>query len=182
MVGKRGISCAADMSCRLSAMTRRFRVQVVGLLDGDLRTILWVQQDQSAIRCGLALPGTDLHVTLREGEGTHDRGKGDADIAVAVMHSPRPATLEPKGAELIGSWVFSDLQADFQKLPTSKEGEPTSQVLLDLASLPQAFAVGVHIANLRHLFLWHVIASPSTQMIHVDTSAEPAVVVRVDTA
>ena len=172
----------ANTSCKLSAMSRRFRVQVVGLLDGDLRTIVWVQQDQSAIRCGLALPGTDLHVTLREEEGTHDRGRGDADIAVAVMHMPGRGTLDPKGTELIGSWAFLDLQTDFQKLPTYKEGESASQVTLDLASLPRGLEVRVYITKLRSLYLPQLISSMKPRMVHVDISDEPPVLILIGTA
>jgi len=163
-------------------MTRQFRVQVVGLLDGDHHTILWVRQDQSAIRCGLALPGTDFHLTRQESEGTHFRGRGDADIAAAVTYVPGLANLDPQGTEQIGGWVFFDLRADFQKFPTYKEGASASQVTLDLASLPLVFEVRLHIADLRHLFLPQLIGSMNLRMHHVDTSDKPAVVVLVGTA
>ena len=97
-------------------MTSQFRVQVLGLLGGEVRTILWVRQDLSAIRSGLALPGTDLHVTLREGEGTHHSGKGAADLSAAVTYTPGSATLDPKRTEVIGYWTLSNLQADFSEV------------------------------------------------------------------
>ena len=164
------------------SMARQFRVQVVGLLDGELHTILWVGQDQSAIRCGLALPGTDLHVTLREGEGTHHRGRGDADIAAAVTYMPRPATLDPEATEQIGGWVFGDLQDDFQRLKTYKAGESASQVTLDLASLPRCLEVRVYITKLRNLYLPHLIGSMKPRMVHVDISDEPPVLMLIGTA
>ena len=163
-------------------MTRQFRVQVVGLLDGEFHTIVWVRQNQSAIRCGLALPGTDMHVTLREGEGSHLRGKGEADIAAAVTCTPWSATLEPEGPEEIGGWVFGDLQEDFQKLKTYKQGEAASQVTLDLASLPRCLEVRVYITKLRNLYLPQLVSSMNPRMVHIDVSDEPPVLILIGTA
>ena len=163
-------------------MTSQLRVQVVGLLSGDLRSILWIRQDQSAIRCGLYLRGTDLHATLREGEGTHLSGKGEADIVAAVTNTPWSSTLDPKNTEQIACWAFSDLKADFQKFPLHKDSTPASLVTLDLASLPRDLDVRVHITNSNQLFLPQLIASMEARMIHVDTSSKPKVVVLVGTA
>ncbi len=163
-------------------MTNQLRVQVVGLLDGEFHTIVWVRQDQSAIRCGLALPGLDLHTTLREGEGSHMRGKGVADIAAAVMCTPWSATLEPEGPEEIGGWVFGDLQEDFQKLKTYKQGEAASQVTLDLASLPRCLEVRVYITKLRNLYLPQLVRSMNPRMAHIDISDDPPVLILIGTA
>lgn len=160
-------------------MTTKLRVQVLGLLDGDLRTIVWVQQDNSAIRCGLAHPGIDLHVTLREGEGTHHRGKGAVEIAAAMTYMPQSASLDPKGPQLIGGWVFSDLKSDFEKLQTYTADGSESQVVLDLASLPESFGVEVLIANARNIYVPGLISQINARLLHVDTSATPAVVIRV---
>ena len=110
------------------------------------------------------------------------RGKGVADIAAAVMCTPWSATLEPEGPEEIGGWVFGDLQEDFQKLKTYKQGEAASQVTLDLASLPRCLEVRVYITKLRNLYLPQLVRSMNPRMAHIDISDDPPVLILIGTA
>jgi hypothetical protein len=163
-------------------MTRQFRVEVVGLLDGDLHSILWVRQDDSAIRCGLNLPGTDLHVTAREGEGAHHRGRGDAEVSVAGVYALWEGTLNPEGTEQLAAWVLADLKSDFPKFPTYKKGASSSRVILDLSSLPAILEVRVLTSDLGNLYLPQWLRSMQPRLVHLDTSDKPAVVLLVGTA
>ena len=169
-------------------MDKKFRVQVVGFYQGELRTILWVKQDKSAIRAGLTASEADLHVTLREGEGTHDRARGDTGMAVAEMYVPQEDTLHPGRTELLANYLFADIHDDFTRCSKYRSGESASQVFLDLNSLPpQGFiVVGVYIGTQRNFFISQIKSSgpqpvsPERELIHLDMSGEPLVAVHVE--
>ena len=155
-------------------MSKSFRVQVVGLYQGDLRTILWVKQNDGALRAGLTVPDSDLHVTRYEGEGTHDRARGDPDIPIIVMHSPQNTA----GIGTVAAFMPSDVATHFTKFKPFKQGQADSVVLLDLESMPLSFSIAVHEASKR-FFLCQVLRT-NTLLVHLEISREPRVALCVN--
>lgn len=155
-------------------MSKAFRVQVIGFYRGEFRTILWVKQEDGALRVGLAVPDTDWHVTRYDGEGTHDRAKGDPEIPIIEMHNPQNS----RGTGTVGAFMFHDIVSHFAKFNPFKQGLADSVVLLDLDSMRGSFSIAVQEAS-RRFFLPQALRT-NTLLVHLETSTEPVVAISVN--
>src|SRR3972149_10362088 len=103
----------------------QFRDQVVLFKGDEARVLLWIKQDPRAIRCGLAVPGMDLHYSGYKTERPHLTGKAGDEIELPAVAAIGPLQLspEPTIAELLCSYTFTDIDGDWPKFQPFQHGQ-----------------------------------------------------------